>query len=78
MSHTPFELSTDLVEALTEASNAFAKEHHCPTIATGLWCDGRFMSAGATVLHDDGFHPTTESVYRIASMTKSFTAAALL
>ena len=78
MSHTPFELSTDLVEALTEPPNAFAKEHHCPTIATGLWCDGRFMSAGATVLRHDGFHPTTESVYRIASMTKSFTAAAVL
>ncbi|MFN8020561.1 MAG: serine hydrolase domain-containing protein [Acidimicrobiales bacterium] len=78
MSHTPFELTTELAEALVHHAKAFAKEHHCPTISDGLWCDGRLVSAGGTVLHDDGFHPTTESVYRIASMTKSFTAAAVL
>jgi CubicO group peptidase (beta-lactamase class C family) len=78
VSHTPFELSPELVEAITAHTNAFAQEHHLPTIATGLWCDGVFVCSGSTVLHDDGFHPTTESVYRIASMTKSFTAATVL
>ncbi|MEZ5224333.1 MAG: serine hydrolase domain-containing protein [Ilumatobacteraceae bacterium] len=34
--------------------------------------------SGSSVVHDDGFVPTDDSVYRIASMTKSFTAATVL
>lgn len=78
MSHTPFELSPELVEAITEHVDAFAKQHHCPSISWGLSSDGEFVSGGAAVEHDDGFRPTSESVYRIASMTKSFTAATVL
>lgn len=78
MSHTPFELSTELVEAIVAQVGATATENHCPSIAWGLACDGVVMTSGTTVVHDDGFHPTSESVYRIASMTKSFTAATVL
>lgn len=78
MSHTPFELTPELAEAIVDRVGAFATEHHCPSIAWGLSCDGVVAASGTTVLHDDGFHPTGESVYRIASMTKSFTAAAVL
>jgi CubicO group peptidase (beta-lactamase class C family) len=78
VSHTPFELSPELVEAIVAKVGALADEHHCPSIAWGLACDGDVVASGTTALHDDGFHPTSESVYRIASMTKSFTAAAVL
>jgi len=44
-----------------------ATEHHCPTIAWGVLRDGRLA---------DGEH--TDTVFRIASMTKSFTCAAVL
>ncbi len=103
MSHTPFELSTELAEAILARVDAIAKEHHCPTISWGLTyvSDLRPQDAspsrtvvlrepnapdermsltmhGAAVEHDDGFQPTSSSVYRIASMTKSFTAATVL
>ena len=44
-----------------------ATGHHCPTIAWGVLRDGRLA---------DGEH--TDTVFRIASMTKSFTCAAVL
>jgi CubicO group peptidase (beta-lactamase class C family) len=55
----------------------FADEHHCPTISWGLVRDGRLATSGASGILDDGT-PDEHTVYRIASMTKSFTSAAVL
>lgn len=46
---------------------AYAAEHHCPTVAWGVVADGQLIAGADTV-----------TVYRIASMTKSFSAAATL
>ena len=45
----------------------FGDEHHCPSVAWGLVVDGEIVAG-------DGL----DTVYRIASMTKSFTCAAVL
>ncbi len=55
-----------------------AERHHCPSISWGIVQDGRLACHGATGLLDNGIAPTADTVYRIASMTKSFTAAAVL
>jgi len=51
---------------------SFAVEHHCPTIAWGVVREGTLAASGAQGDVDD------QTVYRIASMTKSFAAAATL
>ena len=59
-------------DPLDELVAARAAEHHCPTVAWGVVRDGRLALSG-------GVGPVDEhSVYRIASMTKSFSAAATL
>lgn len=55
---------------------AYAAEHHCPTVAWGIVRDGALELTGAT--SSTGEHVDEQSVYRIASMTKSFSAAATL
>ncbi len=55
-----------------------AREHLCPSIAWGLVSGGVLTSHGATGALDDGRLPDLHTVYRIASMTKSFTAATVL
>lgn len=64
---------TDLdVRAIQDLVAQVAEEHHCPTIAWGLVHDGRLIASGGVG------HVTARTVYRIASMTKSFSAAAVL
>lgn len=54
-----------------------AVQHRCPSIAWGLLLGGRLVATGSTgSVH--GAAPSSRTVYRIASMTKSFSAAAVL
>ncbi len=57
---------------LDQLVEAFAVRHRCPTIAWGAVQDGGLAVAGAVGTVDE------RTVYRIASMTKSFSAAATL
>ena len=57
---------------IDELVAAYAAEHHCPTVAWGVVRDGELAVAGGVGGVDQ------HSVYRIASMTKSFSAAATL
>ncbi|MFP5489518.1 MAG: serine hydrolase domain-containing protein, partial [Acidimicrobiia bacterium] len=55
----------------------FAADRHCPSIGWGVIQDGRLVGHGSTGVV--GARPPDErTVYRIASMTKSFSAAATL
>jgi serine-type D-Ala-D-Ala carboxypeptidase/endopeptidase len=55
----------------------FAAERHCPSVAWGIVSDGVLVVHGATgTVH--GETPTERTVYRIASITKSFSAAVTL
>ncbi len=78
MNHTPFELAPELVEAATELVGQFATEHHCPSISWGLVSQGQVSTTGASWDDEHMPMPTADTVYRIASMTKSFTAAVVL
>ncbi|MBI5088261.1 MAG: beta-lactamase family protein [Actinobacteria bacterium] len=69
---------TDALPALDDLVARTAAEHHCPTIAWGVVADGRLAHTAGWGHLDDGRSPTADTVYRIASMTKSFTAAAVL
>ncbi len=73
-------LDTDTVEALHTVVGEHARLHHCPTVAFGVVADGSLCTSGAYV--DDRLdvrpHVDQRTVYRIASMTKSFSAAATL
>lgn len=57
---------------LDELVTSFAAERHCPTVAWGIVRDGELALSGGVGTVDE------RSVYRIASMTKSFSAAATL
>lgn len=65
-------------DALRHLVGITAVEHHCPTIAWGLLRDGSLSDSGGVGVLHDGSTPDQHTVYRIASMTKSFTAAAVL
>ncbi len=54
----------------------YAAEHHCPTVAWGVVRDGALTLTGSAC--PAGGDVDEHSVYRIASMTKSFSAAATL
>ncbi|MFN0119165.1 MAG: serine hydrolase domain-containing protein [Blastocatellia bacterium] len=58
----------------------FATKNHVPGMAWGVIVDGRLAQAGAIGIRDmDKNAPVdADTVFRIASMTKSFTAAAIL
>ncbi len=74
-------MSTALAAALPEIValvERTAREHHCPSVAWGIVIDGALAAHGSTGTLEDGSTPTAQTVYRIASMTKSFTAAAML
>ena len=49
-----------------------------PALVWGVMLDGRLAIDGSAGTLDDGRAPTTRTVFRIASMTKSFTAATVL
>lgn len=68
----------DALPELDRLAEATANEHHCPSVAWAIIADGRLAHVGTTGSLDDGRAPTAHTIYRIASMTKSFTAAAVL
>jgi len=56
---------------LHDIAVAAAEEHHCPALAWGLVVDGTVATSGGVAADE-------HTVFRIASMTKSFTSAAVL
>jgi CubicO group peptidase (beta-lactamase class C family) len=58
----------------------FAERQHVPGIAYGIIVDGRLVHAGTSGFRDLGSRAPvdTSTVFRIASMTKSFTALSIL
>lgn len=68
------------VSNLDKIASDFAFQHHLPGLAFGVIADGRLIHTGSTGLADlEAQIPAGDRVlFRIASMTKSFTAAAIL
>ena len=66
--------------AVNKIFEDFAKENHLPSIAYGIVADGKLIYSGATgiVNLQNKTKATTQSLFRIASMTKSFTAMAIM
>ena len=70
-------------EAVERLCASFARRHGCPSLSWGVSLssggagEGGTWTGGLGAL-DDGRPPTARTVYRIASMTKSFTAATVL
>ncbi|HEV3140202.1 MAG TPA: serine hydrolase domain-containing protein, partial [Vicinamibacterales bacterium] len=58
----------------------FAERNHVPGAAWGIVVDGRLAHTGATGVRDVSTKdkPNADTVFRIASMTKSFTAISIL
>jgi CubicO group peptidase (beta-lactamase class C family) len=69
---------TTAIAALDDLVATTAAEHHCPTISWAVTVSGHTAASGSFGTLTDGSAPTVDTVYRIASMTKSFTAAAVL
>jgi CubicO group peptidase (beta-lactamase class C family) len=70
----------DIFDLLDQRFSSYKLDKNIPGIAYGLIKDGElihFNGFGETVI-DSGVSPNQESVFRIASMTKSFTAMAIL
>jgi len=70
----------NIFDLLDQRFSSYKVDKNIPGIAYGLVKDGElihFNGFGETVI-DSGESPTQESVFRIASMTKSFTAMAIL
>ena len=64
-------IRADMPEAL--------KQVGAPGLAWGIVIDGKLAASGGVGVHESGGAPvTTASIFRIASMTKSFTALAIL
>ncbi|HYJ59933.1 MAG TPA: serine hydrolase [Actinomycetota bacterium] len=68
----------DRVEgALGRVFERWARDQHAPAVSWGVVrTDGPVLSGGVTT--DDATPPDADTVFRIASMTKSFTGAALM
>lgn len=71
-------MTPECLIALQQLSDATASDEHVASISWGVVVDGQLAECGHTSgMHDD--LPADEAaVYRIASMTKSFTAAMVL
>lgn len=74
---------TDFAQALADLDARFARhaaDRRVPGMAWGVVRDGQLVHTGGagTVSTDDPTTPTADHVFRIASMTKSFTAATVL
>jgi CubicO group peptidase (beta-lactamase class C family) len=69
-----------LLPRLRPGFEAFAKQHHTPGLAYGVVIDGELAAAGGIGVQNitDNRPVTPDSVFRIASMTKSFTAMAVV
>lgn len=69
-------------DALAALVGEYSAEHRCPSISWGVVAEGQVAVAGSVGVLDveapTPVAPTADSVYRIASMTKSFTCAAIL
>ena len=70
----------DLLPAVDERFERLAGEAKIPGVAWGVVRDGALSHAGGagTIRDGEDRRPDADSVYRIASMTKSFTATAVL
>jgi CubicO group peptidase (beta-lactamase class C family) len=70
----------DALAALDDRFAQLRDEHQVPGIAWGVVRDGHLVHAAGCGTKRDGLdrRPDADSVFRIASMTKSFTAATLL
>ena len=80
VSDTP---STGAVDAAREADSIFRRAFEgapAPGLAFGLIADGELVHSGGlgTLRVGDQRRPNADSAFRVASMTKSFTAAAIL
>ncbi|HET6577686.1 MAG TPA: serine hydrolase domain-containing protein [Gemmatimonadales bacterium] len=66
--------------AIDSLMRDFAEQSHVPGIAYGIIVDGRLAHVGTTGYRELASHAPvdTATVFRIASMTKSFTAVAIL
>ena len=66
--------------AIDSLMRDFAEREHVPGIAYGILVDGRLAHVGTAGLREVASRAPvdTGTVFRIASMTKSFTAAAIL
>jgi CubicO group peptidase (beta-lactamase class C family) len=64
-----------LLDDVVERSRA---QHRCPSISWGVLEQGELVVAGGSGVLHDGAPPDEHTRYRIASMTKSFTTAAVL
>jgi CubicO group peptidase (beta-lactamase class C family) len=70
----------NIIDLLDQRFSSYKLDKNIPGIAYGLIKNGELVHArgfGETVI-DSGVTPNQESVFRIASMTKSFTAMAIL
>src|SRR4051812_2037447 len=75
------DLSADLVDGVDAMVDAFAAERGQPGLAFGVVRDGELVLAGGRgvrAVEGSWAVPDGDTVFRIASMTKSFTAAAIL
>jgi CubicO group peptidase (beta-lactamase class C family) len=76
---TGVRLDDDIRGALHALAAERAEHHRAPAVAYGVIGDGRLLAAGGVGDPGDGAGPPDErTLFRIASMTKSFTAAAVL
>ena len=66
--------------AIDSLFQAFAQQNRVPGIAYGVLIDGRLVHRGVAGVRDISTNAPVDSmsVFRIASMTKSFTALAIL
>lgn len=71
-------MTPDCRTALDELVARTAAAEHLASVAWGVVQDGQVVEHGAAGTLDDDTVPDTRTVYRIASMTKSFTAAVVL
>ena len=76
---TAVRLDDDIRRALHALAAERAEHHRAPAMAYGVVGDGRLLVAGGIGDPGDGAGaPDDRTLFRIASMTKSFTAAAVL
>ena len=73
-------LKANLLDAINGRFERFQRETHAPGLVWGIVADGRLIYVNAFGVQDiKSRRPVTaESVFRIASMSKAFTALALL
>ncbi|MEM7536218.1 MAG: serine hydrolase domain-containing protein [Chloroflexota bacterium] len=77
---TPTERILNLVDTIDAAFHTHASSHHIPGVAYGIVTGGQLIYIKSFGLRntDDNTPVNNDTVFRIASMSKSFTAAAIL